>query len=312
MGVNGESSSLLEALYNNPSENGRVLSIQSHVVHGYAGNKCSVFPLQLHGYEVDPLNSVQLSNHTGYKYVKGERLSDTHLTDLYEGLKLNDINNYSYILTGYCGTTSFLEKVADIVQDIKKKNPNVVYVCDPVLGDNGEYYTPKEMTAVYRDQILKLADVVTPNTFELSELTGLKIANEEDFISAVEKIHSLGVKSVVVTSGLETETTKFCYCSMKDDNGTYLRYRFHIPIVPGNYVGTGDVFTSLLVVWLDKVGGDLRLAVEKVISSIQGVLRRTNESSISKFLLVADLELRLVHCRVELLCPTIPILSERL
>lgn len=48
------------------------------------------------------------------------------------------------------------------------------------------------------------------------ELTGLKIANEEDFISAVEKIHSLGVKSVVVTSGLETETTKFCYCSMKD------------------------------------------------------------------------------------------------
>uniref|UniRef100_A0A8R1E3Y8 Pyridoxal kinase n=1 Tax=Caenorhabditis japonica TaxID=281687 RepID=A0A8R1E3Y8_CAEJA len=24
----------------------RVLSIQSHVVHGYAGNKCSVFPLQ--------------------------------------------------------------------------------------------------------------------------------------------------------------------------------------------------------------------------------------------------------------------------
>lgn len=55
--------------------------------------------------------------------------------------------------------------------------------------------------------------------------------------------------------------------------------------MPGNYVGTGDVFTSLLVVWLDKVGGDLRLAVEKVISSIQGVLRRTNESSISKFLL---------------------------
>ncbi|PIO63960.1 hypothetical protein TELCIR_14425 [Teladorsagia circumcincta] len=45
--------------------NKRVLSIQSHVVHGYAGNKASVFPLQLNGFEVDPINSVQFSNHAG-------------------------------------------------------------------------------------------------------------------------------------------------------------------------------------------------------------------------------------------------------
>ena len=43
----------------------RVLSIQSHVVHGYVGNRCAVFPLQLLGYEVDFINSVQFSNHTG-------------------------------------------------------------------------------------------------------------------------------------------------------------------------------------------------------------------------------------------------------
>jgi len=40
-------------------------SIQSHVVRGYVGNKCSVFPLQLLGFDVDPVNSVQFSNHTG-------------------------------------------------------------------------------------------------------------------------------------------------------------------------------------------------------------------------------------------------------
>lgn len=43
----------------------RVLSIQSHVVHGYVGNRCAVFPLQKLGYEVDFINSVQFSNHTG-------------------------------------------------------------------------------------------------------------------------------------------------------------------------------------------------------------------------------------------------------
>ena len=45
----------------------RVLSIQSHVVHGYVGNKCAVLPLQLLGFDVDPINSVQFSNHTGEK-----------------------------------------------------------------------------------------------------------------------------------------------------------------------------------------------------------------------------------------------------
>jgi hypothetical protein len=38
----------------------RVLSIQSSVVHGYVGNKAAVFPLQLLGFDVDPIHSVQV------------------------------------------------------------------------------------------------------------------------------------------------------------------------------------------------------------------------------------------------------------
>ena len=38
---------------------GRVLSIQSHVVQGYVGNKCAVLPMQVLGLDVDPINSVQ-------------------------------------------------------------------------------------------------------------------------------------------------------------------------------------------------------------------------------------------------------------
>ncbi|KAI7869841.1 uncharacterized protein EV154DRAFT_127282 [Mucor mucedo] len=45
--------------------NYRVLSIQSHTVSGYCGNKAAVFPLQTLGFDVDILNTVQFSNHTG-------------------------------------------------------------------------------------------------------------------------------------------------------------------------------------------------------------------------------------------------------
>ena len=70
----------------------RILSIQSHVVSGYVGNKSATFPLQLLGYEVDAINSVQFSNHTGYaKGIRGQRLQDVELWDLVEGLLANDI-----------------------------------------------------------------------------------------------------------------------------------------------------------------------------------------------------------------------------
>uniref|UniRef100_A0A914W0C0 Pyridoxal kinase n=1 Tax=Plectus sambesii TaxID=2011161 RepID=A0A914W0C0_9BILA len=178
----------------------RVLSIQSHVVRGYVGNKCAVFPLQLHGFEVDAINSVQFSNHTHYSHFKGQILNSEQLFDVYEGLRLNDLHHYSHVLTGYCANESFLEKIADIVKEQKSLNPKLLYFCDPVLGDNGRYYVPEKLMPIFRDVIIPLADVVTPNQFELSQLTGMDIRSEADCLEAMRQLHSLGPKQVVVTS----------------------------------------------------------------------------------------------------------------
>uniref|UniRef100_A0A8R1DSE2 pyridoxal kinase n=1 Tax=Caenorhabditis japonica TaxID=281687 RepID=A0A8R1DSE2_CAEJA len=217
----------------------RVLSIQSHVVHGYAGNKCSVFPLQLHGFEVDFINSVQFSNHAGYEHVKGQKLTEKELEELYEGLMLNKINNYTHVLTGYCGNVTFLQKIADVIRDLKQKDPNTTFVCDPVMGDNGRYYTPKELMPVYRDTIIPLADVLTPNAFELGELTGIAIETEKDCLRAVDILHESGVQTIVVTSGVtgaQTPESLRCYASVKGD----ATYRFTFPRLIGQFVGTGE------------------------------------------------------------------------
>lgn len=288
----------------------RVLSIQSHVVHGYAGNKCSVFPLQLHGFEVDSINSVQFSNHAGYQHVKGQKLSDRDLNDLYEGLKLNNINNYTHILTGYCGNVDFLRQIGDIVKDLKAKDSGVTFVCDPVMGDNGKYYTPKELLPVYRDVIIPMADVLTPNAFELGELTGFPIVSESDCLRGMDVIHSLGVSHVVVTSGVEgaqSGDSLACFASTYDkDSGEKRRFRFDFPRLRGQFVGTGDVFASLLVVWLaENSKGGVASAVGKVLGSLQGLLKKTSEYAQSQ----ADsnsramCELRLVQSRRDLLVP---------
>lgn len=87
---------------------------------------------------MDAINSVQFCCHTGHKVWQGQVLESNDLDILYSGLKANGLtNNYSHILTGYVGSLSFLEKVRDVVKEIKADNPGALYVCDPVMGDGG-------------------------------------------------------------------------------------------------------------------------------------------------------------------------------
>ncbi|KAL4579919.1 hypothetical protein LXL04_016089 [Taraxacum kok-saghyz] len=160
-----------------PSETGRVLSIQSHTVQGYVGNKSAVFPLQLLGYDVDPIMSVQFSNHTGYPTFRGQVLNGKQLWELIEGLEANNLLYYTHLSTGYFGSVSFLENVLEVVKKLRSINPSLTYVCDPVMGDEGKLYI-----------------------FEVEQLTGSRIASEEDGREACRHLHAAGPSKVVITS----------------------------------------------------------------------------------------------------------------
>lgn len=69
-----------------------------------------------------------------------------------------------------------------------------------------------------------------------------------------------------------------CYLSERDLNkNNFQQFRFDIPVIEGQYVGTGDVFASLLIVWLNKTNGNSKLSVCNVIGSIQALLKKTHE-----------------------------------
>ncbi|KAH9306546.1 hypothetical protein KI387_010950, partial [Taxus chinensis] len=110
-----------------PQSTGRVLSIQSHTVQGYVGNKAAVFPLQLLGFDVDPINSVQFSNHTGYPTFRGQVLNGEQLWALIEGLEANDLLCYTHLLTGYIGSVSFLDTILQVVEKLRSVNPDLIY-----------------------------------------------------------------------------------------------------------------------------------------------------------------------------------------
>ncbi|KAM4608452.1 pyridoxal kinase-like isoform 2-T2 [Polymixia lowei] len=295
----------------------RVLSIQSHVVRGYVGNKSATFPLQVLGFEVDSINSVQFSNHTGYAHWKGQVLTAEELNVLYEGIKLNNVNHYDYVLTGYSRDTSFLEMVVDIVQELKKTNPSLVYVCDPVMGDHGAMYVPESLLPVYRDKVLPVADILTPNQFEAELLTGRKMYTEKDAVEVMDLLHEMGPETVVLTSTdlPSKHGDKFLVAlgSQKivrpDGTKTTKKIRMEMPKVDAVFVGTGDLFAAMLLAWTHHHPKDLKAACEKTVSVMHHVIKRTityaNVAGPGTRPSPAQLELRMVQSKADIENPAI-------
>ncbi|KAG8278450.1 hypothetical protein J6590_019079 [Homalodisca vitripennis] len=284
----------------------KVLSIQSHVVSGYVGNKSACFPLQVLGIEVDFINSVQFSNHTEYGLLKGQVLDEKELQDLMEGLAANKLDqSYTHVLTGFIGSAGFLRQVAEVVKYLKKICPNISYICDPVMGDNGHMYVPKELLPIYRDTIVSLADIITPNQYEAELLTGKPINQPTDAWAAIDWFHQQGVKTVAISSSQLGSDNHLLALASSLADGKKSQVTIEIPLLDATFTGTGDLFAALFLAWMAKSGGVLKEALEKTMSTLQAVLRRTlqmarqNAEGQGK-LTVQQLELRLIQSKQDI------------
>lgn len=258
----------------------RVLSIQSHVVSGYVGNKCAVFPLQLLGFDVDPVNSVQFSNHTGFPTWRGEIMDGEQLWQLVEGLEANGLcGQYTHLLTGYIGSLSVLQTIVKVAEKLRQYQPDLVYVCDPVMGDDGRLYVRPEMPPAFQDLLVPLASVLTPNQFEAEQLTGQRIGSEADALAACAALHARGPHTVVITSsalpGWEDHVTLLASTTLPQAGGAPQQLRMRLPRVHAYFTGTGDLFTALLLGWMHRHPGDLKSALEAAVGGLQAVLRDT-------------------------------------
>ena len=82
---------------------------------------------------------------------------------------------------------------------LKSPLPNTSFsvVCDPVMGDEGRLYLPPDMVPLFRDALLPLANVLTPNCFEAELLTGLTITDDASAVAACDALHERGPHTVV-------------------------------------------------------------------------------------------------------------------
>ena len=175
-----------------------VICISSHVARGSVGNRAAVFALERLGFPVWAVPTVILPWHPGHaratRIVPDPQQFSALMRDLEEAPWLDEVGA---VLSGYLGDGEQAGAVASLVRAVKARNPRARYLCDPVIGDAGGLYVPQATAEAMRDVLIPLADIATPNRFELEWLAGGAV---EDNAATAGAALALGPETVLVTS----------------------------------------------------------------------------------------------------------------
>ncbi|MEL7302848.1 MAG: bifunctional hydroxymethylpyrimidine kinase/phosphomethylpyrimidine kinase, partial [Pseudomonadota bacterium] len=237
-----------------------VLAISSEVAAGYVGLTAMRPALQALGHDVIGLPTVLLSNHPGHGLTAGGATPPAALRDLLRVLdERGTLAEIDAVITGYLPTDGHVAFAADAIRMVRQRartRTTPVIAVDPVFGDwpNGAYLPDTTIAALIED-LVPLADIITPNVFELSVIAGC--ADDAQAIAAasygeVARIarpiagQSRGKRTVVTTSvGIASGGDHIANVAMGPDDD--LSVAFTVPRTDRAPNGTGDLFTALAI-----------------------------------------------------------------
>jgi pyridoxine kinase len=267
----------------------KILSIQSAVAYGHVGNSAAVFPLQRIGVEVLPVHTVTFSNHTGYGAWRGPLIAPDEVREVITGVEERGVfPQIDAVLSGYQGSEGIGDVIIDAVARVKAANPDAVYACDPVMGNarSGCFVAPA-IPVLLRERVVPVADIITPNQFELGFLTETEPDTIESTLASADAARAMGPRTVLVTSverpDREPDTIEMM---VVDDAGAWI---VQTPLLPLKANGSGDVTAALFTAHY-LATRDAAEALARTTSSVWDLLRTTHESGERELQLVESQE----------------------
>ncbi|QXE28468.1 pyridoxal kinase PdxY [Microbacterium paraoxydans] len=255
----------------------KILSIQSAVAYGHVGNSAAVFPLQRIGVEVLPVYTVTFSNHTGYGAWRGPLIDPADVGEVITGIEERGVfGSIDAVLSGYQGSEGIGDVIIDAVSRVKAANPEALYACDPVMGNakSGCFVAPA-IPILLRERVVPVADIITPNQFELGFLTETEPDTLESTLASVDLARAMGPRTVLVTSVERPDREEGTIEMLAvDDAGAWLVQTPHLPMKAN---GSGDVTAALFTAHYVATGS-AQTALERTASSVYDLLQATLDS----------------------------------
>ncbi len=232
----------------------KVAVIQDMSSFGKCSLTAAIPVLSVMGVQAVPLPTAILTAQTGYPSFYCEDLTSKMGHFVEEWRKLGAI--FDGIHTGFVTGKEQIDNIFQFLNVFHSSETKLLV--DPVMGDTGEVY--KMFTGGLLDrmkELVKCADIVTPNITECCLLTGLSYEklqsyqNESDYIQVLEEAghqlqHVTGAN--VIITGLNpppADVNKRYVGNMYvDANHSYYRIRDYNG---ESYSGTGDLFASVIM-----------------------------------------------------------------
>jgi pyridoxine kinase len=192
------------------------------------------------------------------------------------------------VLSGYQGSEGIGDVIVDAVRRVKAANPDALYACDPVMGNakSGCFVAPA-IPELLRERVVPVADIITPNQFELGFLTGTEPGSLETTLASVDAARAMGPSTVLVTS-VERPNREEGTIEMlaADDAGAWI---VQTPLLPMKANGSGDVTAALFTAHYGRTR-DAADALARTASSVFDLLDRTLQSGERELALVESQE----------------------
>jgi len=156
------------------------------------------------------------------------------------------------------GMLADAEHVHNVVENLKRYDFGPLTVDPVMIAKGGAALLAEDAVATVRDELIPLADVVTPNLPEAERLTGLTIDTAEQMEAAAVALRDLGAKNVLIKGGHEATPDKASDFVLLDDGRSFWMSVPRIDTVRTH--GTGDTLSSCITAELAK-GQDFETAI---------------------------------------------------
>ncbi len=166
-----------------------VLVISSFVASSRVGAGAAAFCLRRLGLDAVILPTTLMGRHPGWGTPGGGAVSVEHMEAMWSAIRDQGLV-FDGILTGYMGEEPHITLAAKIIAETRLNNADSLVLVDPVMGDHGSLYIPEHRAQAVINTLLPLADIITPNLWELSYLSGQNSLTEQDIVSFCQTLQS--------------------------------------------------------------------------------------------------------------------------
>lgn len=213
-----------------------ILSIQSQVVAARVGNSVAAFAMERLGVRAFALPTTLLGRRPDHGPPGGGPIPAARLATLLEALEAEGVlGEVDAVLTGYLGEAEQAPLILAAVEKIKAQNPKAVFICDPVMGDDGRLFVSEALAEAVVTRLVPRSDWLVPNVFELGLIAGRPLSGLDEARAAAK---ALG-KTVLATSIRTATGLGNLYAAPTGD------WFCETPRLPRAPKGAGDLFAAL-------------------------------------------------------------------